>query len=122
MPTYGYRCEKCDLVFRDLSTISQRDDPVDCEDENCDGKANRDMDAELMLSRGSGCQVITDNERWSLSMGVPASQVAEFRERFPGSTYHDDGRLLVKNQKNKRKQGAERGMGELDNNCKAYFR
>lgn len=120
MPTYSYRCEKCDLVFQDLVTISKRNDSVDCESENCNGKANRDTEAELAGS--SGCQVITDNEHWSLSMGVPASQVAEFRKKFPNSTYHDDGRLLVKNQKHKRKQGAERGMGELNDNCKAYFR
>lgn len=121
MPIYGYRCRKCDTVFRDLNTISNRDKPVDCEVEGCGGKADRDMDAELALSRG--CQVVTDNEHWSLSMGVPALQVAEFRKKFPNSTYNDDGLLLVKNQKHKRKQGAERGMAELDHDsCKAYFR
>lgn len=116
MPEYAYRCRKCGDVFKDLNTISNRY-TIDCD---CGGKADRDLDAELSLS--SGCQATTDHEHWSLSMGVPVSQVAEFRKKFPDSTYHDDGRLLVKNQKNKRKQGAERGMAELDHNCKAYFR
>ncbi len=116
MPEYTYKCLECGKVFSDLNTISNRN-TTECE---CGSKANRDKDAELAQS--SGHQAISDHEHWSLSMGVPVSQVAEFRKRFPNSTYHDDGRLLVKNQKHKRKQGAERGMAELDHNCKAYFR
>ena len=42
MGEYTYRCEKCDQVFQDLITMSKRDNPVDCENEDCDGKANRD--------------------------------------------------------------------------------
>ena len=118
MPTYTYRCNDCDTIFQDSALIANRNKPTECE---CGGAADRDVEAELAGS--SGCQVITDNEHWSLSMGVPVSQVAEFRKKFPDSTYHDDGRLLVKNQKHKRKQGAERGMAELDHDsCKAYFR
>ena len=116
MPTYGYRCEKCDLVFRDLNTISKRDDPVDCENENCDGKANRDMNAELALSRGNGVKWVTENERWSRSMGVPVKQLAEFRKKYPHSTYDGKGRLLIKSRSDKKRQMKERGFVELNDN------
>ncbi len=117
MPTYGYRCEKCDRVFRDLNTISSRA-TTDCE---CGGKANRDMDTELSLS--GGCQITTDNPRWSRSMGVPVKQLAEFRKRYPKSVYNDKGYLLVNNQKHKHKQAEERGMVALNTNgSKAWFR
>lgn len=53
-----------------------------------------------------------NNERWSNSMGVPAIQVNDFRKRFPGSTYSDDGRLLIKNRADKKRQMAERGFIE----------
>lgn len=115
MPMYGYRCRKCDTVFRDLNTISKRDDPVDCEVVGCSGTADRDMDAELSLSRGRSPKWVTENERWSRSMGVPPKQVAEFRKRFPHSTYNDKGDLLVKDRKDKLRQMKERDMGELDN-------
>jgi putative FmdB family regulatory protein len=115
MPTYGYRCEKCDLVFRDLNTISNRA-TTDCEDENCDGKANRDMDAELALSRGSQHKWITENERWSMSMGVPQASLAEYRKKFPNSVYNDKGDLLIKSRSDKKRQMAERGFCELDDN------
>jgi len=67
----------------------------------------RDLKAECV-------QGIVDNERWSISMGCPTSQVNEFRKRFPNSVYSDDGRLLVKNRKDKIRQGNERGMVEYD--------
>ncbi|KKM93556.1 hypothetical protein LCGC14_1207200 [marine sediment metagenome] len=116
MPTYGYRCEKCDLVFRDLVTISKRNDPVDCENEDCDGKANRDKDAELALSGGSHHKWITENERWSMSMGVPQASLAEYRKKFPNSTYNDKGDLLIKSRKDKLRQAKERGFVELNDN------
>ena len=109
MPTYGYRCEKCDLVFRDLNTISNRA-TTDCE---CGGKANRDMDAELALSRGSRHKWVTENERWSRSMGVPTKQLAEFRKKYPNSTYNDKGHLLIKSRSDKMRQAKERGFVEL---------
>ena len=118
MPEYTYRCKDCDAVFRDLNAISNRN-TTDCE---CGGKADRDIDAELTDSSG-GCKQVTDKERWSTSMGVPPKQVAEFRKRFPNSTYSDDGKLLVKNRKDKLRQAKERGFCEIDDNSsKAWFR
>lgn len=110
MPEYSYRCRKCDIVFRDLNTISKRA-TSDCE---CGGKAKRDLDAEL-ASVGSQHKWITEKERWSRSMGVPPDQVAEFRKRFPNSVYQDDGRLLIKSRSDKLRQTKERGFVELDN-------
>ena len=55
-----------------------------------------------------------ENERWSTSMGVPAGQVKQFSERFPDSTYSPDGRLLIKNRADKKRQMAERFMYEQD--------
>ncbi len=112
MPFFGYRCEKCDRVFRDLNTVSNRA-TTDCEDENCDGKANRDMDAELMLSRGHRPKWVMENERWSRSMGVPVKQLAQFRKQYPHSTYDNKGRLLIKSRSDKMRQAKERGFVEL---------
>ena len=53
-----------------------------------------------------------DNERWSTSMGVPAGQVKQFRERFPDSVYSSDGRLQIKNRADKKRQMKERGFIE----------
>ncbi|MCP5019650.1 MAG: zinc ribbon domain-containing protein [Ketobacter sp.] len=111
MPTYTYRCLDCDTVFRESSLIANRNNPADCE---CGGKADRDVKAELAQSGGCRHKWVTDNERWSTSMGVPPKQVAEFRKRFPNSTYRDDGRLLVKSRKDKMRQAKERGFVELD--------
>lgn len=110
MPEYTYRCKKCNTVFQDMNTISKRG-TTDCE---CGGKAVRDTDAELAHSRGGRHKWITENERWSRSMGVPANQVAEFRKRFPDSTYSDDGDLLIKSRSDKKRQMKERGFIELD--------
>jgi len=55
-----------------------------------------------------------DNPRWSTSMGVPAGQVKQFRERFPNSVYDDNGRLYIKNRVDKKRQMAERFMYEQD--------
>ena len=55
-----------------------------------------------------------DNERWSTSMGVPVGQVKQFRERYPNSTYSSDGRLLIKNRADKKRQMKERDFYEQD--------
>ena len=110
MPEYTYKCRKCDAIFQDLNTISKRHTTY-CE---CGGKADRDLDEEL-ASVGKRSKWVTENERWSNSMGVPAGQVNEFRKRFPGSTYSDDGKLLIKSRSDKKRQMRERGFIEIDN-------
>ena len=109
MPSYTYHCLDCGATFSDMSSIEDRNVPVDCA---CGSKADRNVEAELAAS--NGCQAITDNPRWSRSMGVPPASLAEYRKRFPNSIYRDDGRLLVNNQKDKRRQAEERGMVELN--------
>jgi putative FmdB family regulatory protein len=108
MPKYTYRCLVCDKIFDDWSTIDNRNNPVICE---CGGQANRDVESELNI--GPQVKWITDNPRWSISMGVPASQVNEFRKRFPNSTYDNEGRLLIKNRSDKVRQMRERNFVEL---------
>lgn len=119
MPFYSYRCRKCDTMFRDLGTISKRHTAV-CE---CGGKADFDMDADLAHARGKGAKQVTENERWSRSMGVPVKQLAEFRKKYPHHVYNDKGHLLIKGRKHKLKTAKERGFVELnDDTSKAWFR
>jgi len=107
MPSYTARCTKCDKVFEYFSSISERNKPVECE---CGSMANRDVEAEL--APRPGVKFVTENERWSISMGCPQSQIEEFRKRFPNSVYDNKGRLLVKNRRDKLRQMKERGMME----------
>ncbi len=111
MPEYMGKCTNCYKLHRYHSTIKDRDHcPEWCE---CGGTITRNVEAELESSRSTK-KWVTDNERWSISMGVPASQVAEFRKRFPNSTYNDRGDLLVKSRKDKLRQMKERDFVELD--------
>jgi len=110
MPEYVAFCRECYNTFRYSSTIAKRNDPVRCK---CGEMANRDVEAEFK-SVEDRHKWVTDNERWSLSMGVPAAQLDEFRKRFPNSTYDNKGRLLIKNRKDKIRQMNERNFCELD--------
>jgi len=40
MPTYDYRCEKCNYVFEEFLTISQRNKPTEqeCPSTDCNGE------------------------------------------------------------------------------------
>ena len=119
MPEYTFRCKDCDIVFRGIATISKRNELQDCE---CGGKAKRDIDAELAFV-GKGCKWVTENERWSRSMGVPVKQLDEFRKKYPHHVYNDKGHLLVKDRKHKLKLAKEREFVELnDDTSKAWFR
>ncbi len=48
-------------------------------------------------------------------MGVPVASLAEYRKKFPNSTYDNAGRLLIKSRSDKMRQANERGFCELDN-------
>jgi len=109
MPSYAYLCSECGNFHAD-NTISNRNETV-CPE--CGKTCKRDVEYEL--NSGSELSVGTDHNRWSLSMGVPPSQVAAFRKRFPKSTYDNKGWLLIKNRKDKLRQCRERGFVELDN-------
>lgn len=111
MPNYVARCDVCKNIFKYSSTISERNDPVPC---SCGQKSYRDYEAELN-SVGDRQKWITSNERWSRSMGVPVASLAEYRKKYPNSTYSSDGRLLIKSRSDKLRQAKERGFCELDN-------
>lgn len=89
----------------------EEDDPDACP--VCDSKRYR-----VTFLKESGAEINSrwgaNHPRWSTSMGVPAGQVNDFRKRFPGSTYSNDGRLLIKNRTDKKRQMAERFMYEQD--------
>lgn len=112
MPSYIAKCKGCGEVFRYSSTIAKRNDPLDCW--SCNSVAVRDIKAEF-AAVGDRRKWVTDNERWSLSMGVPVAQLDEFRKRFPNSTYDSKGKLLIKNRKHKLDEMRKRDFVELDN-------
>lgn len=107
MPIYTYKCPQCGH-FRSWNMIEKRNS---CQCPTCENTVDRDFEYEL--NSGGGPEVVTDHPRWSVSMGVPVQQVEEFRKRYPGSTYDNQGRLLVKNRKDKLRQAEERGFVEL---------
>lgn len=49
-------------------------------------------------------------------MGVPVASLAEYRKKYPNSTYDNAGRLLIKNRSDKMRQANERGFVELSDN------
>lgn len=87
--------------------------PIVCPD--CNGKWYRLTFCKDEVRENKGVNWYEkDNERWSTSMGVPANQVEQFSKRFPNSTYSKDGRLLIKNRADKKRQMSERFMVEYD--------
>jgi len=90
------------------------DEPVACP--ACGGKWYRlRFCGDQPRARETGANLYEKgNIRWSTSMGVPANQVEQFRERFPDSVYSPDGRLQVKSRAHKKKLMAERGFVEYD--------
>lgn len=109
MPEYVATCV-CGKTFKYISTITSRHTSV-CE---CGRSAYRDIDAEL-ASVGERKKWVTENNRWSRSMGVPPASLAEYRKKFPNSVYDDSGKLLIKDRKDKLRQMKERDFIELDN-------
>jgi len=108
LPTYAYKCDECGN-FHDDNTISNRQE-TKCPE--CGKTCQRDVEYEL--NSGSELNVVSDNHRWSMSMGVPPSQVEAFRKRFPKSTYDNSGKLLIKNRRHKLSEMKQRDFVELD--------
>ena len=66
------------------------------------------------------CKVITmpntdlvHNERYSSSMGVNPKRIREMEQRYAGSRYTPDGRLIVTSRKDKLRKMKERGLTEI---------
>ena len=108
MPSYVARCKKCNRVFKYLSTISARNEPVECD---CGAMAERDVEAELNSETNTPL-VIGDHERWSWSMAVPESQREEYKKKFPNHVLDEHGRVLIKNRKDKLQKMKDRGYFE----------
>ena len=45
MPTYDYRCEKCENVFEEFLPMAKRAEPTEkpCSELDCDGKVNQHL-------------------------------------------------------------------------------
>ena len=112
IPTYVYQCSTCSHVFDTMESIGRRNNPQTCP--KCEGLGYRDVEHELQCN--SRAKWVTDNERWSVSMGVPLASLADYRKQFPNSVYDNNGRLLIRDRKDKLRQMRERSMVELDNN------
>jgi len=110
MPTYTFRCSKCNHVFDEVSTISGRNDPQECP--QCQEKAPRDVESEL-ANMGDFDETTKDHERWSWSMGVNVHEIPEILRRYPDREYHPKtGQLKVRNRQHKLKLMKEHSMEE----------
>ena len=110
MPQYTAKCKKCGRVFEYLSTISARNEPVECD---CGAMAQRNVEAELNSETNTPL-IVGDKERWSWSMAVPAPQREEYKKRFPNHVLDEHGRVLIKNRKDKLQKMKDRGFEEWD--------
>lgn len=107
---YSYKCDRCGYIFDEHRPAARRNDAAKCPE--CLGPAGRSFKETIKDSKIDA--TMKENERWSISMGVPPSQVNEFRRRFPTSTYDDRGRLLIKNREHKKAEMKRRNFIELD--------
>ena len=57
---------------------------------------------------------LKENIRFSSTMGVNPDQIPAAIQRFPGSQYTKDGRLIIHNRKEKLQRVKERGYIEFD--------
>lgn len=57
---------------------------------------------------------VGENVRHSYAMGVNPNQIEKAKKLFPGSEYTPDGRLVVKNRKDKLKKMKQRNMVEWE--------
>lgn len=106
-----FECKNCSCNFEQY--YEDGNSPAICP--NCDSKWYRLTFCKDEVRDNKGVNWYEkDNPRWSTSMGVPANQVEQFRRRFPNSTYSDDGKLLIKNRADKKRQMKERGFVEYD--------
>ena len=56
---------------------------------------------------------LTNNERYSNSMGVNPRQIPEAERLYPGSRYTPDGRLIVMSRKDKLRKIKQRNLIEF---------
>jgi hypothetical protein len=86
-----------------MNTIKDYEKPIPCE---C-GK-------EMVRTFGNVGTDIKDNVRYSSVMGVNPNKIAENMKKFPGSRYTPDGRLIIRNRKDKLRKLKQRNLVEFE--------
>lgn len=112
MPSYYAKCKKCGNIFPYFSSISNRNEPVDCK---CGSKAIRNVEAELAPRKLF--KLISENPRISRSLGVSETQIDEARKRHPGTEWVKKGYSylpIVRSRHHKKQLMREAGMVEYD--------
>jgi hypothetical protein len=104
MPIYCYRCKNDHITEKFVAAMQPY---ISCKCDECGMKARRSFRDE---QKNTDC---VHNERWSDSMGVQPHQVAEAEKTFPGSTYNEEGQLLIKSRKHKKHEMKRRGYAEI---------
>jgi hypothetical protein len=104
MPIYAYRCKNAHVTEK---FVAEMQPYLTCKCETCGAKAKRSFRDEQFSTD------LVHNERWSDSMGVQPHQVKEAEKTFPGSTYNEEGQLLIKNRKHKKLEMKRRGYTEI---------
>lgn len=110
MPLYTFKCTKCGLMFDQIECMEHRNNAQICP--GCNGPASRDAEAELS-GLGNVDETTKDHVRYSNSMGVNPSQIAEAERAYPGSKYTPDGRLIINSRQHKLMEMKRRGMEEI---------
>ena len=103
MPNYSYRCEDCNKDKEQYAKAENYEKPVDCE---CGGVMRRII--------GLPSTDIVENTRYSSVMGVNPNKIAESMKKYPGSNYTPDGRLIIKNRKDKLRKLRQRSLVEYE--------
>ena len=80
MPTYDYKCEKCENVFEEMLLISKRAEPTKVPCEKCGGEVKQ------IIVKASGFAY--DNIRTKHSKKVPgwySDKIKDMKRNIPGN-------------------------------------
>jgi len=104
MPVYEYRCAECGQITTRFESIHSNRKTVKCD--KCGKKAVR------IVSLPN--TDLKENIRFSVSMGVDPSQIENAERAWPGSKYDKQGRLIIRNRKEKLERLRQRHYQEND--------
>jgi putative FmdB family regulatory protein len=103
MPNYSYLCRDCQRTIEQYAKAEDYEKPIPCE---C-GKV-------MIRTFGNVGTDLVDNVRYSSVMGVNPNKINEAMHSYPGSTYTPDGRLIIRNRKDKLNKLRQRNMVEFE--------